>query len=426
LARVLLAVVLVMTVVPSTLGQALPAAEAAPISTGFSLPRTAGTLNWGVTASEALTWGYYGNQGPAAGTNLTGDVGFISNSRLYPFSLVFSGGHSWANTGAPSASFMSLGMSQVVNIKRWNIVVTDSLSYLPGTPIAGLSGVPGVGDLGASPTGVDTTQGVLTAYSDRISNSTSGSVQRQLTGRTSFSVSGSYAITRFLGSGNQGLGSNSENGGASMSHQINARMSLGGGYSYSTSSYPGNNAGAPSPGFASQSASLQFSRQLTRRLSMTLSGGPQWTSVNIATGTRGLSAAANASLSYSGQFFHAGLTYSRGTNNGFGVVGGSLSQSEGVSIGRTLARVWNVTAAAGYTQSSSLPAAGAAYVSFQTTVASAQVSRALVRSLSTYASYTFEHQPSGSAAAVDAFSGSEQVVGFGVTYSPGSIHVGNQ
>jgi hypothetical protein len=76
-ARLLLIAVLVMTVVPSLWGQALPAAEAAPISTGFSLPRTAGTLNWGVSASEALTWGYYGNQGAAAATNLTGNLGFI-------------------------------------------------------------------------------------------------------------------------------------------------------------------------------------------------------------------------------------------------------------------------------------------------------------------------------------------------------------
>jgi hypothetical protein len=54
------------------LGQALPAAEAAPISTGFALPRAAGTLNYAVSASESLSWGYYGNQGAAAGTNLSG------------------------------------------------------------------------------------------------------------------------------------------------------------------------------------------------------------------------------------------------------------------------------------------------------------------------------------------------------------------
>jgi hypothetical protein len=418
--------VLIMTDVQKMQGQALPAAEAAPISTGFSLPRTAGTLNWGVSASENLTWGYYGNQGAAYGTDLTGDLGFISNSRLYPFSMVVSGGHSWANSGAPSASFVSLGLSQVVNVKRWNFLISDSLSYLPGTPTAGLSGVAGVGDLGAGPPGADTTQGVLTAYSDRISNGTTGSVQRQLTGKTSFNISGSYGIVRFVGNGSQGLGSSSVSGSAGLSHQINGRTSFGGSYSYSKPIYSANSLGMTPPGFTSQAASVQFSRQLTRKLGLTASAGPQWTSIDSAGSSQGTSFYAGSSLSYAGQSAHASLSYSRGTNSGFGVISGAISQSESISYGRTLARVWNFGATAAYSQASSLPAANAAYVSFDTTVASAQISRALMRSLSAYASYTFEHQPSGSSAAVDVFSGIEQVVGFGVTYSPSSIHVGSQ
>ena len=416
----------IMTGVPRMQGQALPAAEAAPISTGFSLPRTAGTLTWGVTASESLTWGYYGNQGAASGTGLTGDLGFISNSRLYPFSIVVTGGRSWANTGEPSTGYMSLGLSQVVNVKRWNLLISDNLSYLPGTPIAGLSGVAGVGDLGASPPGADATQGVLTAYSNRISNSTSGSVQRQLTGKTSFSVSGSYSILSFVGSGSQGLSSSSMSGSAGMSHQLSGRTSFGGSYSYSRSIYSDNSLGMTPPGFTSQTASLQFSRQLTRKLSVTGSAGPQWTSIDSAGSSPGLSAYASGSLSYSGQFAHVSLSYSRGTNDGFGVTGGSISQSESISYGQTLARVWSFTATAAYSQASSLPVANAAYVSFDTTVASAQVSRAIRRSLSAYASYSFEHQPTGSATAVDVFSGIEQVVGFGVTFSPSSIHLGSQ
>ena len=200
-ARSLFLAVLVMTTVRPMLGQALPAAEAAPISTGFALPRTAGTLNYAVSASESLSWGYYGNQGAAAGTNLSGDVAFLSISKLYPFSMVFSGGHSWENLGQPSYTFLNLGMSQVLSLKKWSIVVSDSVSYLPGTPTAGLSGVAGVGDLGLSPVqvGADTGQGVLTNYSDRIANTVSGSAQHPLTGKTSMNVSGSYGFTRFLG-----------------------------------------------------------------------------------------------------------------------------------------------------------------------------------------------------------------------------------
>jgi hypothetical protein len=408
------------------LGQALPAAEAAPISTGFALPRTAGTLNYAVSASESLTFGYYGNQGEYSATNLSGDVAYISNSKLHPFSMVLSGGRSWSSSGQPSYGFSSLGLSQVINLKRWSVVVSDSVAYLPGTPTAGLSGVPGVGDLGINPVqvGGDTGQGVLTAYSSRIANTAAGSIQRQLTGQTSVNASGSYGILRFLGSGGGGIDGGSVTGGVGISHQLSALTSFSGNYSYSSFTYSD---ASHLPGFASQTASLQFARRLTRRLSMSVSAGPQWTSIDSPGSSQGVNVAANASLWYGGQFTHVAISYTRGTNSGSGVVGGALSQGGTISAGRTFARVWSCSVNASYTQSSSLPFANASPFSVDATVASAQVSRAIMRSLSAYASYTIEHQSSpGSTSAVDVFSGLEQVVGFGVTYSPSSIHLGRQ
>ena len=85
----------------AAIGQAIPAAEASPISTGFSLPRVAGSLQWAVTASESLTWGYYSTSGAAESTNLSGDVAYISNSTKDPFSVVVSGGRSWATSRVP-------------------------------------------------------------------------------------------------------------------------------------------------------------------------------------------------------------------------------------------------------------------------------------------------------------------------------------
>jgi hypothetical protein len=231
---------------------------------------------------------------------------------------------------------------------------------------------------------------------------------------------------RFLGAGDDGLNGNSAGGGGGLSHQFNARTSLGGNYSYSIYSYPASSGGATQPGFTSQTAYLQFTRKLTRKLTMSASAGPQWSTSDAAGSSQGLSAYANAALMYSGQLSHASFSYSRSANGGYGVVGGSLSQSEAVSVSRTLARVWNFTATAAYTQTSGLPSGNSAPISLDTTVASGQVSRAIRRSLSAYASYTFEHQPSGDETAVDVFSGTEQVLGFGMTFSPSSIHVGSQ
>ena len=114
--RVLLTVLLI-TVAPAAFGQALPAAQASPISTGFELPMAAGTLQYAVSASESLDWGYYSNSGATEGTNLTGDLGFISTSKRDPFSAVISGGHTWASNG-PGYSFVSLGLSQVISAGR--------------------------------------------------------------------------------------------------------------------------------------------------------------------------------------------------------------------------------------------------------------------------------------------------------------------
>jgi hypothetical protein len=412
----------------SASAQALPAAEAAPISTGFALPRTAGTLNYGISASESLSWGFYGNQGADSATNLTGDVAYISNSKRDPFSMVFTGGRSWTTSGQPSYMYESLALSQVIGLGRWTFVLSDSPSYLPGTPTTGLSGVAGVGDLGVAPVqiGGDSVQGVLTNYSSRVANVAVVSAQRQLTGKTSLNASGTYDTTDFLknSGANQGLDSSSKGGSAGLSHQFDARDSLSGNFGYSEFDYPGNGSSMALPGFTSKTASAQFSRKVTRKLSVSAAGGPQWSSNGLY---QSVSLFADVSASYTGEFSHLSLTYVRSANAGFGVAGGAISNGVSFSAGRTFARVWNCGFTSAYTQSSNLPLPGVASYSFHTTVMGGQVSRAIARSLSGYASYTLENQSnSGANNPVDFFSGLSQIAGFGLTFSPSSIHFGRQ
>src|SRR5690348_10699680 len=100
-ARLLPVLVLLGTFTASSVAfaQALPAAEASPISTGFSLPTRSGDLTYGVSASESLTWGYYSSQGAASYSNISGDLGYISGSTRDPFSAVVTGGRSWSSSG---------------------------------------------------------------------------------------------------------------------------------------------------------------------------------------------------------------------------------------------------------------------------------------------------------------------------------------
>ena len=430
----LLLVVMLVPVGKTALAQALPAAEASPISTGFALPTTLGSLQYAISGSQSLIWGYYGS-GVGSSTNLSGDIAYLSNSKQHPFSMIFAGGHSFSESGQASYTYLNLGFSQVANLGRWNFVLSDNVSYLPGTPAAGLSGVPGVGDLGVNPVqlGGDTGQGVLTNFSNRVTNTAAGSAQRQLTGKTSLSASGSYSTSRFLDStitssntSSAGLDSSGWTAGAGVNHQVDARNSFGGNYSYSNFSYPGNNLGLSTSGFVSQTVSADYSRQLTHKLKMSVAAGPQWTSLGSGGGGTATSLFADADANYAGKSASSSLIFVRSTNNGYGTAGGAVSDSAAFNVSRTFAVVWSASASASYSRSSNLPVAGLAPFTIDTTVESIQISRAIARSLSGYASYTLEHQSNPGTATVDVFSGLSQVVGFGLTFSPSALHLGRQ
>jgi hypothetical protein len=426
------ALILMLLVAVPCVAQAIPAATASPISTGFSLPSLAGTLQYAVSSSESLSSNYFGNAGVNSSANLSGDFAYIANSQLYPFSTVFSGGRAWSSSGQSSYNFFNLSLSQGIRAQRWTFGVSDSVNYLPATATTGLSGVPGVGDLGVNPapTSSNTGQGVLTGFSTRVSNSSSLSIDRPLTGKTSLNASGTYSLTRFLNtsgnSANPGLNNDSESGSFSVSHRIDAITSVSDNYTYSRNTFSSNSFGIREPGFTGQTVSVQYAHQYSRKFGISASAGPQWNSSDTPGSTQSLSLFANLSANYNGEFSHTALAYTRSSNSGSGVVGGATSSSVSFSISRTLDRVWLCALTAAYSQSSELPSATSLPFTFHTTVAGAQVSRAIVRSLSAYASYTLQNQTNqGTAAAVDLFSGISNVAGFGLTYSPSAIHLGH-
>ena len=429
--------------------QAVPTAEVAPVSTGFALPSVAGSLQYALSASESVSSDSYGTPGVVPSTYLTGDLAFITSSQRDPFSMVFSGGHSWANSYQPSFTFFNLALSQTASVGRWAIVLADAVSYMPGTPSTGLSGIPGVGDLGATPlpaganpgaTGINplpvptsSGQGVLTGFSTQVDNTSSLSVQRQITGKTSLIASGSYFLMRFLGdtggstaSITPGLDSDGDAASLGLNHRIDARTSVGGNYAYTRNTYSGYDFGTPMPAFSTQTASLLYTYQFTRKLATSLSAGPQWISIATPGNTPSLSLFANLSGTYTGKFSNASLVYTRNANSGYGVVDGSISSSVTFSATRSFDRVWLCAATAAYTQTTGLPSSISLPFSFHTTVAGAQVTRAIARSFSAFASYTVQNQSNqGAQAAVDLYSGLTQVAGFGITYSPAAVRIGH-
>jgi hypothetical protein len=424
----------------SAFAQALPAAEASPISTGFSLPVTSGSLSYALSASETLNWGFFGNGNRTESTNVSGDLGYISTSKRNPFSAVLSGGHAFGTGGQPSYDFVGAGLSQVIAVKRWTYVFSDNLSYLPQTPAVGFAGLPGLGDIGVSPvllgviptsTIAAPTQGVLTNYAQRVENSASASLTRDFTAKTSFRGSAAYVVSRFLQDSatpqSSGLDSNGISGGGGIYHAYTRRTTVGGNFEYSDYSFVGHIQGIPAPDFKTQTASVSFQHQYTRKFSLSASGGPQWTTIELGNYSTSLGAFANVTASYQGEQTQSTLTFVRTTNAGYGVIGGGLSNTVAyVGTRKFGGGVWAGSLNVSYSDTKSLASALLPAYQFHTAVVGAQVSRALPNSLSMFASYSLQSQTDHGPflTVLNAFSGRYQTLGIGITYSPRPIHVG--
>ena len=320
--------------------------------------------------------------------------------------------------------------------KHWNFGIEDSVSYLPESPVTGLSGIPGVGDLGISPSpiGPDTGIGILTTYGPRVSNTVAGNVSRVIDRHFSAQASAYEVIQRFIGdNSNQGVDSSGVGGSGGITYRLDARNSFPVNYSYSEFSYTGT-----PYSFTTQSGTVGYSRQWSRRFTTTVYAGPQHIANSApAFGKPSTQIAAGASATYDARRSFYNLAYTRGANNGSGVIAGSFSDSVIASARRQFRRAWNVAASVGYSRETQLPSVNLYTFNSSGVSFGGQVYRSLGRRLSAYGSYTLENQTTAGSGALalgliapsgpnnsNAFSGTYQIVGVGISYSPNSFFLG--
>lgn len=400
--------------IPAAVGSA--PASSAP-ATGFGARPLAGSFNYSLNASELISTGYYGS-GEALTTNLSGSAVYQSRSDSHPFDMVYTGGVLFANSGQPETSYQSLSLSQSLRTKNWNFNVQDSVTYLPQSPVSGLSGIPGVGDLGISPVpiGPQAGIGILTSYGPRVSNTVAGSASRYITPHLSAQASVYQDVQEFIGdNSNEALNNSGEGASAGLTYRFDTRNSLYSNYNYSRFSF-----GTTYGTFISQGVTVGYARQWTRRFSTSAYVGPQFESSGSGLFASTTQIAAGANASYLGRNTFYNLNFSRGTNNGSGVIPGSFSDQVSAGVSRIFRRVYNVAGNLGYSRVSSLPGFQAFVFSSQGVTASGQVARALGRRFYGYASYTVEEQSFGQVTgpAANAFNGVYQIVAVGVSYSP--------
>ncbi|MFP5231635.1 MAG: hypothetical protein ACLGQX_03280 [Acidobacteriota bacterium] len=420
--------ILLMTLGATARGQNQPVVNQP--SFGFSLPKVEGTLTYALSGSQTFITGYGGSTGGTAYmSSLSGDLAYLSSSVSKPFSLVYSGGYLYFHeAGYPSnTTFQNVTASQVVTTKNWTFMADDGFSYMPDTPTTGLSGIPGLGDIGVAPvqTGIEPAQPILTGFSTQLGNGLTGEVTRTITGNLSMSGTGSWQILHFTGPDN--IDSTEEMGSVGPTYRINANSSVNAtvNYEYTKDSFQG----FVLP-FTTESIIVEYQKQLTPLLSINVSGGPQrtyGTGLTEALLPSQITMVGSAGLVYQRKVTSASVYFSRATNAGSGVVYGALTDTVAGVYNHQFNSVWQGALNGSWAKSTALAQVPGYDLNYDAAFGGAQISRSLGRSWSTYFSYTAEYQNAqGSGVLLSAFNGLEQVYALGVTFSPPAHHFAPQ
>jgi hypothetical protein len=414
-----------------------------PSNSGLSFNPLDGVFHYALSASEIAQLGYYGPSQTTYSTVLSGNAAYTGKSEVRPFGMIFAGGVSLSNqSNQGTTSFWNVAVSQGLVTRSWIFNISDSFNFLPQSPTTGLSGIAGVGDLGAIPvTGPATgpAGGVLSDAGNRIGNSLSGSVERQLDHATSISGNGSWSVLTYLGqSANTGAINNSQvSGTVGLNRRLDGRSSVSLNAAYSTFSYS-NQGGTTSayPDVETRSVNVSYSRILSRSFSVNASVGPQWVSSSNSTLIpSNVNVAGSAGLTYSRGLTNAAVSYSRGVNGGSGVLPGALSDTITGSVGHSYGRNWVASLNAAYTHTAGLtqllngvPSAPTHLV-YDTVFGGAQVTRRISTHWSGYLSYEAQNQSNnfsapGQSVPQNALNGTSQTFGIGITFSPRSTRLG--
>jgi hypothetical protein len=388
-------------------------AQVAPAVNGPKPLPVSGTLRYDLRYSQTAQF-YDGPQGDTQSSVLSGELTYANLNVARPFSLTYSGGNMWNISGnyGGSGVFQHVLVSQGLTGRKWTLNLSDNVSYLPQSPTTGFSGIAGVGGLPSEPG--QPSQAILTLNTRSLYNSFTPSFTRSLDYATNLSIIGSYVILRFP-DGN-GLETNQLQVGPQITRRLNALNSISGQYSYSRFSYPGQTST-----MEVQSVPFGYTRTWNRRLSTSVSLGPEWTQhsggLQIPSST-GLTVNANAT--YGNRVTTATLGYSQATTGGAGVATevGVRNHDLNAGFSRQFGRNLTVSANGTYMRTQGMQQTGVTNGKY----GGAAVTQRFGKSIIVFANYSAIQQSSSSALPTNAINGLSHVIGFGIGYSPRELH----
>jgi hypothetical protein len=425
-------------------GQAVPAGVVTVDTAPTAVPLD-GVVHYALTASEIVALGFYGSGQTTASTDLSGDVAYSGRSLAHPFTLLFAGGVLLPNgSGQGVTTFQTLSVSQGYITHHWIFHVADSFTFLPESATTGVSGIPGVGDVGVVPIqgpGEGPAGGILTVSGNRIANGLLGGVEREITPLTSISGTGSWSTLHFLDSQADALDYSQFMGSAAVNRRIDQRSSASLGVSYGVYDFSGPEAGANTPSFQTRSINLSYQRLMSREFSVSGTIGPQWvSSSNSALIPSTLNVAGSASVNYTRRLTTASVHYSRGVNGGSGVLPGAISDDVGFGAGRPYGRNWVGSLSGAYIHSSGLSYLGAltslqgttptaatpVHEVYNTAYATVQARRRINANFSGFLTFTVADQSTNysSGTTQPVLNGTSEIFGIGISFAPRSTSLG--
>jgi hypothetical protein len=396
-------------------------AQAIPNTTGGSGLPVSSDLHYSLRYSQAVS--LYGNnaldEGNQDSSIASANLDYIHAEGRLPFQLHYGGGYMWSISGPSLGSgvFQSLSVSQGLVQGRWKALVSDSVSYTPEAPLAGVSGIPGSGDpIGTAGANPSSSQSILTLNTRTLSNSANVEFGYQLTYSTTLDLGGGAQLLRYP-DGN-GLDSDGERGSVGITRRIDPLNSISGLYTFSRFSYGASPYADGTPAsFDTNSVSVDYSRSWSRNLRTDLSVGPQWISGSdseLAPPTTTVMVNAVADYEFRPESVY--VNYSRGISGGAGYLPGGTFDAVTGGLSRKFGRELTIGVTGTYSRTAALESAGGGS---DARFGEAQATRRLGQHLNFFASYTAIDQSSGLQPQANILNQFYQVVSFGVGYASG-------
>jgi hypothetical protein len=290
--------------------------------------------------------------------------------------------------------------------RRWTLILLDQLRYSPenafgGAGFAGISSPIGIGVGGGIGGIFGADQSILSAFGQRLTNTSVAQIDVLLSPRSSLTFVGAFTVLQFFDEAL--LNSTVASFQAGYNHKLNRTDSVGISYAFSAFRYI-NYAQAINV----NRVFVSYDRRITGRLAFKISGGPEFAQFQTSISGSGVSGSGptneltwglRAELLYALERTEIFANYRHGVGGGSGVLAGSIGDELGAGVSRQISRTLTGNLHVAFARNNGLavqlqgfssPASGV----YDYLITGAQLTYKFNSSLHIFAIYGFQYQNS--------------------------------